>query len=266
MKLSDLEAKYKQKAYNIFDGVLNIQKNLDVTRIDELRKTSKSILQNNNIFENKKNEFLYQLIEDNLHNLEENINMYNQDNLENILQGKIYDALDNISYKLESLEQNEEYSYEEYEYNLNDDLDENLIKNALLNYLNKYKSSIVENLEKNRYSQNTIDSVVEQIEESMYNDYADILIEKIIQDHRRISFFQFLFPCRITFYQSRSKINDFQCSFTIKQQIVRADITMYDSSAMKPDQCLHHRLQNLHRFFCRNVMTLFQIIAQTAAF
>ena len=182
MKLSDLEAKYKQKAYNIFDGVLNIQKELDVTRIDELRKTSKSILQNNNIFENKKNEFLYQLIEDNLHNLEENINMYNQDNLENILQGKIYDALDNISYKLESLEQNEEYSYEEYEYNLNDDLDENLIKNALLNYLNKYKSSIVENLEKNRYSQNTIDSVVEQIEESMYNDYADILIEKIIQD------------------------------------------------------------------------------------
>ena len=182
MKLSDLEAKYKQKAYNIFDGVLNIQKDLDVTRIDELRKTSKSILQNNNIFENKKNEFLYQLIEDNLHNLEENINMYNQDNLENILQGKIYDALDNISYKLESLEQNEEYSYEEYEYNLNDDLDENLIKNALLNYLNKYKSSIVENLEKNRYSQNTIDSVVEQIEESMYNDYADILIEKIIQD------------------------------------------------------------------------------------
>ena len=109
MKLSDLEAKYKQKAYNIFDGVLNIQKDLDVTRIDELRKTSKSILQNNNIFENKKNEFLYQLIEDNLHNLEENINMYNQDNLENILQGKIYDALDNISYKLESLEQNEEY-------------------------------------------------------------------------------------------------------------------------------------------------------------
>ena len=182
MKLSDLEAKYKQKAYNIFDDVLNIQKDLDVVRIDELRKTSKSILQNNNIFENKKNEFLYQLIEDNLHNLEENINMYNQDNLENILQGKIYDALDNISYKLESLEQNEEYSYEEYEYNLNDDLDENLIKNALLNYLNKYKSSIVENLEKNRYSQNTIDSVVEQIEESMYNDYADILIEKIIQD------------------------------------------------------------------------------------
>ena len=57
-----------------------------------------------------------------------------------------------------------------------------MIKNALLNYLNKYKSSIVENLEKNRYSQNTIDSVVEQIEESMYNDYADILIEKIIQD------------------------------------------------------------------------------------
>ena len=182
MKLSDLEAKYKQKAYNIFDDVLNIQKDLDVVRIDELRKTSKSILQNNNIFENKKNEFLYQLIEDNLHNLEENINMYNQDNLENVLQGKIYDALDNISYKLESLEQNEEYSYEEYEYNLNDDLDENLIKNALLNYLNKYKSSIVENLEKNRYSQNTIDSVVEQIEESMYNDYADILIEKIIQD------------------------------------------------------------------------------------
>lgn len=182
MKLSDLEAKYKQKAYNIFDDVLNIQKDLDVARIDELRKTSKSILQNNNIFENKKNEFLYQLIEDNLHNLEENINMYNQDNLENVLQGKIYDALDNISYKLESLEQNEEYSYEEYEYNLNDDLDENLIKNALLNYLNKYKSSIVENLEKNRYSQNTIDSVVEQIEESMYNDYADILIEKIIQD------------------------------------------------------------------------------------
>lgn len=182
MKLSDLEAKYKQKAYNIFDDVLNIQKDLEVARIDELRKTSKSILQNNNIFENKKNEFLYQLIEDNLHNLEENINMYNQDNLENILQGKIYDALDNISYKLEYLEQNEEYSYEEYEYNLNDDLDENLIKNALLNYLNKYKSSIVENLEKNRYSQNTIDSVVEQIEESMYNDYADILIEKIIQD------------------------------------------------------------------------------------
>ena len=182
MKLSDLEAKYKQKAYNIFDDVLNIQKDLDVVRIDELRKTSKSILQNNNIFENKKNEFLYQLIEDNLHNLEENINMYNQDNLENVLQGKIYDALDNISYKLESLEQNEEYSYEEYEYNLNDDLDENLIKNALLNYLNKYKSSIVENLEKNRYSQNTIDSVVEQIEENMYNDYADILIEKIIQD------------------------------------------------------------------------------------
>lgn len=182
MKLSDLEAKYKQKAYNIFDDVLNIQKDLDVARIDELRKTSKSILQNNNIFENKKNEFLYQLIEDNLHNLEENINMYNQDNLENVLQGKIYDALDNISYKLEYLEQNEEYSYEEYEYNLNNDLDENLIKNALLNYLNKYKSSIVENLEKNRYSQNTIDSVVEQIEESMYNDYADILIEKIIQD------------------------------------------------------------------------------------
>lgn len=182
MKLSDLEAKYKQKAYNIFDDVLNIQKDLEVARIDELRKTSKSILQNNNIFENKKNEFLYQLIEDNLHNLEENINMYNQDNLENVLQGKIYDALDNISYKLEYLEQNEEYSYEEYEYNLNDDLDENLIKNALLNYLNKYKSSIVENLEKNRYSQNTIDSVVEQIEESMYNDYADILIEKIIQD------------------------------------------------------------------------------------
>ena len=182
MKLSDLEAKYKQKAYNIFDDVLNIQKDLDVVRIDELRKTSKSILQNNNIFENKKNEFLYQLIEDNLHNLEENINMYNQDNLENVLQGKIYDALDNISYKLESLEQNEEYSYEEYEYNLNDDLDENLIKNALLNYLNKYKSSIVENLEKNRYSQNTIDSVVEQIEENMYNDYADILIEKIKQD------------------------------------------------------------------------------------
>ena len=182
MKLSDLEAKYKQKAYNIFDDVLNIQKDLDVVRIDELRKTSKSILQNNNIFENKKNEFLYQLIEDNLHNLEVNINMYNQDNLENVLQGKIYDALDNISYKLESLEQNEEYSYEEYEYNLNDDLDENLIKNALLNYLNKYKSSIVENLEKNRYSQNTIDSIVEQIEENMYNDYADILIEKIIQD------------------------------------------------------------------------------------
>lgn len=54
MKLSDLELKYKQKAYNIFDDILNAQKDLEFTRIDELRKISKSILQNNNIFENKK--------------------------------------------------------------------------------------------------------------------------------------------------------------------------------------------------------------------
>ena len=182
MKLSDLELKYKQKAYNIFDDILNAQKDLEFTRIDELRKISKSILQNNNIFENKKNEFLYQSIEDNLHKFEESINVYTKDNLENILQGKIYDALDNISYKFESLEQNEEYSYEEYEYNLNEEVDEDIIKNALLNYLDKYKSNIVENLQKNRYSQNTIDSIVEQIEENMYNDYSNILAEKIIQD------------------------------------------------------------------------------------
>ena len=128
MKLSDLELKYKQKAYNIFDDILNAQKDLEFTRIDELRKISKSILQNNNIFENKKNEFLYQSIEDNLHKFEESINVYTKDNLENILQGKIYDALDNISYKFESLEQNEEYSYEEYEYNLNEEVDEDIIK------------------------------------------------------------------------------------------------------------------------------------------
>ena len=182
MKLSDLELKYKLKAYNIFHDILNIQKDLDVSRIDELRKISKDILQNNNIFENKKNEFLYQSIEDNLHKFEESINVYTKDNLENILQGKIYDALDNISYKFESLEQNEEYPYEEYEYNLNEEVDEDIIKNALLNYLDKYKSNIVENLQKNRYSQNTIDSIVEQIEENMYNDYSNILAEKIIQD------------------------------------------------------------------------------------
>ena len=39
-------------------------------------------------------------------------------------------------------------------YNLNEEVDEDIIKNALLNYLDKYKSNNVENLQKNRYSQN----------------------------------------------------------------------------------------------------------------
>ena len=57
MKLSDLELKYKLKAYNIFHDILNIQKDLDVSRIDELRKISKDILQNNIYLKIKKMNF-----------------------------------------------------------------------------------------------------------------------------------------------------------------------------------------------------------------
>ena len=182
MKLSDLDTKFTNKAYGILDDIIKIQKDSDFIRIDDLRKRSKSILQNNGIFEDKKNSIIYQNIEEELHRLEDNISIYNQDNLDSIAQVKIDNAIENISYKIECLEQNDKFLYLDDEYKLSKWVNETRVKNTILNYLDKYKANIVSNLFKNGYSQNTIDSIEEQVEKNIYKDYVDILVEKITQD------------------------------------------------------------------------------------
>lgn len=181
MKLSDLDSKFTNKAYSVLDDIIKIQKDSDCERIDDLRKRSKNILQNNGIFEDKKNGIIYQCIEEELHRLEDNISIYNQDNLENMAHIKIDNGIENISYKIECLEQNDKFLYLEEDYQL-PKLNEARIKNTVLNYLDRYKAGIVNNLIKNGYSQNTIDSIEEQIEKNIYKDYIDILVEKISQD------------------------------------------------------------------------------------
>ncbi len=182
MKLSDLDNKFTDKAYRILSNIIKIQKDLDFTRIDDLRKKSKNILQSNGIFEDKRNCIIYQMVEDELHKLEDSISMYNQDNLEDMTHIKVDNGIENISYKIECLEQDDKFTYLDDEYIPSRKVNENRIKNIILNYLGNYKANIVNNLVRNGYSQNTIDSIEEQIEKNMYKDYANILAEKITQD------------------------------------------------------------------------------------
>ena len=182
MQLYNLDTKITDRSYQILDSHIKEQKELDNIRIGEIRVKCRDILEKNGIFEDRKNGIVYQNMENELKKLEENISYFNGLNLEELTRNKIDTGIENITVKLDSLEQNSDFSYLSDEYTVNRAYNENNIRNYLFNYFDNYKANTVDLLIKGGYSQNTIDNVENDILEYVTSKNSDILTEKFTQD------------------------------------------------------------------------------------
>ncbi len=182
MHLYNLDNKITDKSYEILNSHIEEQKQLDNERVSEIRTKCRDILSKNGIFEDRKNGIIYQSMEKELNNLEHNIDYFNEYHFEEITKSKIDTSIENISIKLDSLEQRNDFIAEEDGYIYNKVASENNIRNLLFTYFENYKANTIELLIRAGYSQNTIDNVEEDILEFVTSKSSDVLTEKFSQD------------------------------------------------------------------------------------
>lgn len=182
MQLYNLDTKITNKSYEILNCHIEDQKELDVERINEIRTKCRNILEKNGIFEDRRNGDIYVAMNSELKKLEQNIHYFNELKMEEVTKSKIEKGIDNVSVKIECLEQNNEYYNEEYNLQINRAHSENNIRSMLFNFFENYKANTVDMLLKRGYSQNTIDNIEEDILEYVTSKNSDILTEKFTQD------------------------------------------------------------------------------------
>lgn len=182
MQLYNLDTKITDKSYKILDLYIEEQKNLDTSRISEIRARCRQILEKNGIFEDKKNSNIYQSMEKELKKLEQKISYFNETNFEETTKNYIENGIENITAKLESLEQNTEFAYINEEDTITKAYTESNIRSMLFTYFESYKANTIELLLKRGYSQNTLDDIEEDILEYSTSKNSDILTEKFTQD------------------------------------------------------------------------------------
>ncbi len=182
MQLYNLDTKVTDKSYKILNNCIEEQRALDSTRIGEIRAKCRSILEKNGIYEDKKNGIVYQNMENELKKLEKNIAFFNENNFEEMTKNKIDASIENITAKIECLEQKSDFIYSDEKYTFNRAYNENAIRNMLFNYFETYKANTIELLLKRGYSQNTLDNIEDDILEYSTSKNSDILTEKFTQD------------------------------------------------------------------------------------
>ena len=121
-------------------------------------------------------------METELKRLEDDIEYFNESNLEEMTKAKIDSSIENITLKLESLEQDIAFNFVESEYNLDRQYNENNIRSMLKTFFENYKANTIELLLKRGYSQNTINDIEEDIIEYIASKNSDIITEKFTQD------------------------------------------------------------------------------------
>lgn len=182
MNLYNLDSKVTDKSYEILNNHIEAQRQLDTLRVGEIRNNCRGILEKNGIFEDRKNGIIYQEMEKELGNLERNIDYFNEYYFEEITKNKIDLSIENISSKIESLEQNFDFFYEDDDTKYNKASSENNIKNMIFTYFESYRNNTINLLLKAGYSQNSIDGIEDDILEYVTSKASDIITEKLSQD------------------------------------------------------------------------------------
>ena len=182
MQMYNLDNKITNKSNSLLNCYIESQKEHDASRINEIRTKCRDILEKNGIFEDRKNGAIYIAMENELKKLEENIGYFNESNLEEITRAKVDSSIENISLKLESLEQETPFNYVESDYYLDRVFNETNIRNMLFSYFENYKANTIELLIKRGYSQSTIDNIEEDLLDYVTSKNSDILTEKFTQD------------------------------------------------------------------------------------
>ena len=139
MYLYDLDSKISNKSYEILNSHIEQTKELSASRINEIRMKCKDILEQNGIFEDRKNGNVYLALERELNKLENNIDYYNEYLLDEITKNKIDLNIENISQKIDSLEQKFEFVFEKENVTINKANSENKIRNMLFTFFESYK-------------------------------------------------------------------------------------------------------------------------------
>lgn len=182
MQIYNLDSKITSKSNSLLNCYIESQKELDISRINEIRIDCRNILEKNGIFEDRKNGAIYMAMETELKRLEDDIQYFNESNLEEMTKAKIDSSIENVTLKLESLEQDIAFNLVESEYNLDRQYNENNIRSMLKTFFENYKANTVELLLKRGYSQNTINDIEEDIIEYIASKNSDIITEKFTQD------------------------------------------------------------------------------------
>lgn len=182
MQLYELDTKITDKSYNLLDSYIKEQKETNISRINEIRIKCRNILEKNGIFEDRKNGIVYESMENELKKLAANIDNFNENNLEELAKRKIDNSIENITAKIDCLEQNSNFIYSNEEYSLNRASSENSVRNLLFNYFENYRANTIDILLKSGYSQNTIDNIEDDILEYTTSKNSDVLTEKFTQD------------------------------------------------------------------------------------
>ncbi len=182
MQIYNLDSKITSKSNSLLNCYIESQKELDISRINEIRIDCRNILEKNGIFEDRKNGAVYMAMETELKRLEDDIEYFNESNLEEMTKAKIDSSIENITLKLESLEQDIAFNFVESEYNLDRQYNENNIRSMLKTFFENYKANTIELLLKRGYSQNTINDIEEDIIEYIASKNSDIITEKFTQD------------------------------------------------------------------------------------
>ncbi len=185
MQLYDLDTKITDKSYEILNFHIENQKQLDSVRIDEIRNKCRNILEKNGIYEDKKNGPIYQAVDVEIRKLEDNISCFNENILEDRVKNKIDIGIENVTSKIECLEQKKSFVYQDDELKINKAYNENNIRNMLFNFFENYKVNTIDMLQKRGYSPNTIDNIEDEILEFVTSKNSDILTEKFTKDGMR---------------------------------------------------------------------------------
>ena len=131
MRLYNLDDKITNKSYEVLNSHIEDQRQIDTIRVSEIRNQCKDILQRHGIFEDRKNGAIYQAMEKELGNLERNIDYFNEYYFEEFTKSRIDLGIENITSKIDSLEQNIEFVYEDDTNKYNKANSEQNIKNML---------------------------------------------------------------------------------------------------------------------------------------
>lgn len=182
MQLYNLDDKVTDKSYEILNSHIENQRQVDTLRVGEIRSKCRDILEKNGIFEDRKNGIIYQAMEKELENLERNIDYFNEYYFEEVTKNKIDLSIENISSKIDSLENNIEFMYEDDTSKYNKASSEKNIKNMLFTFFESYRDNTVELLSKAGYSPNMVEDVEDDILEYVTSKSSDVLTEKISQD------------------------------------------------------------------------------------
>lgn len=182
MELYGLDIKLKNKSKVILEDYIKEQREQDRIRLEELRMHSKNILEKNGIFEDRKNSKMYQNLDEELKTLENNINIYNNDNLTNLARKRIENGIDNISYKIECLQDNSTFTISRENIAFDRKSSESQINAMAKNYVRRYKANVIGTLIDNGYSLSTVDNIEEGFSSGEYPKYIDIFTEKVAQD------------------------------------------------------------------------------------